>query len=42
VFVTDFAEVFWEKTKRDSGKWIFRFILHPIALYEVNRSCTAS
>jgi len=33
VFVTDFIEIFWKKLKRDSRKWIFRLILHPIALY---------
>ena len=42
VFVTDFEEIFWEKSKRDYRKWVFRIILHPIALYEVNRSCTTS
>ena len=31
-----------EKSKCDSRKWIFRLIFHPIALYEVNRSCTTS
>jgi len=31
VFVTDFAKIFWEKSKCDSRKWIFRLILHPIA-----------
>ena len=36
VFVNDFAEIFWKKSKCDSRMWIFRIILHPIALYEVN------
>jgi hypothetical protein len=30
------------KFKCVSRKWVFRFISHPIALYEVNRSCTTS
>ena len=43
VFVIDLAEIFWEKkSKCDSRKWIFRIILHPISLYEVNRSCITS
>ena len=31
-----------KKSKWDSKRWIFRLILHPIALYVVNRSCTTS
>ena len=31
-----------KKSKCDSRKWIFRLILHHIALYEVNRSWTTS
>ena len=43
VFVTDFAEIFWEKkSKWGPKKWIFRLILHAIALYKVNRTCTTS
>ena len=43
MFVTGFAEIFWEKkSKWDSKKWIYRLILHPIALYEVNRSRTTT
>jgi len=42
VFVTDLAEIFWEKSECDARECIFRLILHPIALYEVNRSCTTS
>jgi len=43
IVVTDFAEIFREKKfKCDSRKWIFSLILHPIALYEVDGSCTRS
>ena len=42
LFVTDFAEVFSEKSECDHRKWIFILILHPIALCEVNSSWTTS
>ena len=31
-----------KKSRCDSVTWIFRLILHPIALYEDNRPCTTS
>jgi len=42
MFVTDFAEIFWEKIDVGLQKVDFRLILHPIALYKVNRSYTKS
>ena len=37
VFVTDFVEILWKKkSKWLSKKWIFRLILHPITLCEVD------